>query len=143
MDNFIVDVGSIPKFNLSNAPIVVIDDDNEQNFILNRCYLKSQLSNKIIFYTNPKEFIHDFQRNLETDQTMPELLLIDINMPEIDGFAVLQAVRQSQLEKQPAVVMLSSSTMGSDVKKAHELGADAYWVKPISSLEYISFFDNI
>ena len=60
----------------------------------------------------------------------PALLLLDLKMPRMDGFEVLEWLDQRpDLEKLP-VVVLTSSAFESDVKKARQLGADDYRVKP-------------
>jgi len=61
---------------------------------------------------------------------LPELILLDINMPRLSGFDVLAWLRkQPQLVTIPTVVV-SSSEQQSDINRAYELGANAYVVKP-------------
>jgi CheY-like chemotaxis protein len=61
----------------------------------------------------------------------PTLVLLDINMPGSDGFAVLKWIRRQSLFAQLCVVVLSSSDAMGDVNLAHHLGADSFLVKPL------------
>lgn len=62
----------------------------------------------------------------------PDILLLDINMPEVSGFDMLEFIRRrSQWDHLP-VIMLSSETTDDQVDRGRELGADAYLFKPVS-----------
>ena len=61
---------------------------------------------------------------------LPDLVLLDIKMPKIDGFKVLKWIRaHSQLKSMPVVVLTNSDDAG-DISKAYQLGANSYMVKP-------------
>jgi two-component system, sensor histidine kinase and response regulator len=66
------------------------------------------------------------------------LILLDVIMPEMDGFTVLEHIRQLPEIDQPTVLMLSSVDQHGDIARAHELGAAAYLVKPITSSELLN-----
>ncbi len=66
----------------------------------------------------------------------PDLILIDIHMPDLDGFGVLQEIQDFAQERRRKIVMLSGSTRVVDKMRAYELGADDYRVKPSSLAEY-------
>lgn len=59
----------------------------------------------------------------------PDLILLDINMPKLDGFEVLSAIREHPKLRLIPVIMLSSSRDQRDVRRAHELGANSYLCK--------------
>jgi len=63
--------------------------------------------------------------------------LLDINMPEADGFDVLEHVRKDPLNRDMPVLMLSSRTQERDILKAFDLGADDYVLKPFSPPEVV------
>src|SRR5690606_21726940 len=60
-----------------------------------------------------------------------QLILMDVMMPGIDGFAALAKIRRDPHLNQPAILMLSSIDRRTDITRARELGAAAYLVKPV------------
>lgn len=66
---------------------------------------------------------------------MPQLLVLDINMPEVSGLDFLEFLRRRSEWKKLPIVMLSSESADNTVDKAMELGADAYIMKPATIQE--------
>lgn len=62
---------------------------------------------------------------------MPQLILLDLKMPRVSGFDVLAWLRSEDKLKELPVVVLTSSNHDADVKRAYELGARSYLVKPV------------
>jgi CheY-like chemotaxis protein len=62
---------------------------------------------------------------------IPKLILLDLKMPRVSGFDVLAWLRSDELFKQVPVVVLTSSNHDADVKRAYDLGARSYLVKPV------------
>ncbi|TCD14124.1 response regulator [Oricola cellulosilytica] len=76
-------------------------------------------------------------------ESRPDLVLLDIRMPAPDGFAVLSRIRKLRDGGETKVVMLSSSTSPRDQRRAKELGADGYEVKPDSLAGYDRMIEDI
>lgn len=68
---------------------------------------------------------------LKETATLPDLVLLDINMPGLSGLDVLQTIKQQPSLRRIPVVMLTSSDLPSDVERAYELGASGYITKPL------------
>jgi CheY-like chemotaxis protein len=66
------------------------------------------------------------------DGKRPDLLILDINMPEVTGIMMLEFVRRRPEWKHLPVIMLSSEAADVQVEEAMRLGADAYTMKPVS-----------
>ena len=62
----------------------------------------------------------------------PKLILLDINMPKVNGIEVLQKLKSDDKTKLIPVVILTSSNEDPDIKKCYELGANGYTVKPVN-----------
>jgi CheY-like chemotaxis protein len=67
---------------------------------------------------------------LHAAERLPDLILLDINMPGLSGFDVLKKLKDDRRLARIPVVMLTSSELSSDVAKAYELGASGYISKP-------------
>jgi len=65
------------------------------------------------------------------ERTMPRLVLLDLNLPKVDGFAVLRSIRAREQWAHVPVIILSSSCWERDIRECRELGATMYKQKPI------------
>jgi two-component system, response regulator len=65
----------------------------------------------------------------------PCVIFLDLRMPHVDGFEVLRAVRSAPHTRSTPVVMMSSSSSPDDVRRAYELGANSYLVKPAGGVD--------
>lgn len=142
--NFLIDVHNLREMVHGDGPIVVVDDDEEQNFIVKKCYQLSGRKNNLIFLKDGHELL-DMVHNLRNKNSqLPELVLLDINMPGLNGLQTLQKVRESaELKDSPQVIILTASESPDDQKKAKAYGANGYWTKPSSVKEYTLFFKKI
>jgi DNA-binding response OmpR family regulator len=73
----------------------------------------------------------------------PDLLLLDINMPEVSGLDMLEFLRRRKEWKDLPVIMLSSEAAESVIDKAIEMGADSYLLKPITIEELEKTMTNV
>lgn len=108
-----------------SADIVIIDD--------NELYLQntSQLFNHLGFKTEP---ISNPEIAIESlCQIKPKLIILDIMMPDIDGFTLLKNIKTHPQINSIPVVILSGKVFSPEKKKAIALGADKFLSKPISS----------
>jgi DNA-binding response OmpR family regulator len=67
----------------------------------------------------------------------PDLILLDVMLPAVDGFQVCQNLRENPLRKNLKIVFLSAMTRDLDIAKGNTLGADAYITKPFSNAEVV------
>ena len=71
------------------------------------------------------------------DGFSPDLVLLDVMLPAVDGFQVCQSLRENPLQKNLKIVFLSAMTRDLDIAKGNTLGADAYITKPFSNAEVV------
>jgi len=67
----------------------------------------------------------------------PDLVLLDVMLPAVDGFQVCQSLRENPRQKNLKIVFLSAMTRDLDIAKGNTLGADAYITKPFSNAEVV------
>ncbi len=89
---------------------------------------------------NGRETLHRIREAL-TDSALPDLVLMDIQMPEMDGFAVLREIRQDPALRGLRVVALTAFAMQGDRERALEAGFDDYITKPITLAKLKSQLD--
>lgn len=67
-----------------------------------------------------------------TPQPLPKLVLLDIQMPKVNGIQVLEVLKSDERTKSTPVVILTSSKEDPDIQKCYALGANSYIVKPVN-----------
>lgn len=108
---------------------VGIVDDNLDFCDVVSDYLKKQKNMQVLFIA------HDGVKAIEylnSKNTCPDILILDLIMPHIDGFGVLEHLGSAKLEKFPRVIMASAVGQDSIIQKAMALGAQYYLVKPVN-----------
>jgi len=108
-------------------PVLFADDDENDTYFFRLAMEEASISNPLLTFENGQEVI-DFLTRAKA--RLPSLLVLDLKMPRVGGFDVLQWLRtRPDLESLP-VVIVSASQQEEDVQKALALGAAEYRVKP-------------
>jgi CheY-like chemotaxis protein len=118
------------------ATILIVEDDPNDRFFVERVFRKANLSAHLQFAIDGKEamdYLSGRGKFQDRDQfPIPALILLDLKMPHVTGFEVLEWLKGQEGLKRVPVTVLTSSTIQSDINRAYELGANAYLVKPLS-----------
>lgn len=123
-------------------PVLVVDDDEDDLLTFQRAAAKARLANPIVCLRDGEEAVRYLERLSAgaaaksdlptTDRRAPVLMILDLKMPRMSGFEVLEWLRvQPGLRRMPVIVFTSSS-QDPDIARAYELGANSYLVKPVS-----------
>ena len=128
-------------------PILAADDEVDDRFLLRRAIEKSGIANPLIAVTDGKEVVNYLGGvapfNDRVKFPLPAILFLDLKMPVMTGFDVLRWLQSREEFKQMPVVVLTSSSDGSDREKAMALGATDYRVKPTNNLELARIVQEI
>ena len=128
----------------STQPIVVVDDEELDFESIARGHRLSSLANPLRHFLDGQSFLDYLDAVKRGEATMPALVLMDVNMPGMDGFEVTATMRRdARFRDVPVVSMLSSSTDRRDLARADAAGADAYLVKPFDPKVYVEFFSSL
>ena len=106
--------------------ILVVDDDDDDRHLLQEAFEESSYRYDLCFALDGADALSQ----LEAMTTLPTLVLLDVNMPRMNGFEFLQRVRNSERLCCLPVVMFSTSGAAKTVKEAYELGANSFIQKP-------------
>ena len=106
--------------------VVLIVDDEESNLFALSSYLDG-LNMKIISTKNGEEAIRFLQENKK-----PDIILLDMMMPVMDGYEVLNVLKQNNSFKQIPVIAVTARAMKGDKEKCMEAGAWDYITKPLN-----------
>lgn len=128
-----------------SVEILLVEDNISDAELTIRELKKHHLANNL-FHVKDGEEALDFIfatgkfENANRANYLPRLILLDIQMPKVNGIEVLEKIRSDERTKSTPVVMLTSSNEDPDIKKCYLLGANSYIVKPVN---FDSFADVI
>jgi CheY-like chemotaxis protein len=102
--------------------VFVVDDDKVYHFIIKKLLTKNNIDVKPSFYLNGLEAIEEIKGKIKLGTSLPDLILLDINMPIMDGWQFLDELKKTNdiVDKNTTIYLVSSSDSISDVNKAKE-----------------------
>jgi CheY-like chemotaxis protein len=123
--------------------ILIADDDADDIFLLQRAFSKAGINANLHFVRDGDEAIRYLQSSDQQRNPTPDLLLLDLKMPRVDGFSVLQWLREQPGLKRLLVAVLTSSEARIDINRAYDLGANSYLVKPFGNDHLIKLVEYL
>jgi len=121
--------------------ILLVEDNADEELFVLRALKKNGITNRVSVVRDGEEaldFLFCANAHAERDPNdMPQLVLLDIKLPKIDGLEVLRRIRAEKRTSLVPVVMLTSSKEPEDRVKAYQAGANSYIRKPIDFSEFI------
>ncbi len=117
---------------MSNAlPVLIADDDADDRLLLREAFRDSLLPNPLHFAEGGEQLLDSLQRSSDARQPLPALILLDLNMPRLDGHEALLALKgDARLCRIPVVIL--STAAEEEAQRCLEAGADAVIGKPSS-----------
>ena len=126
------------------AAILLVEDDKIDAKNVLRAFKENNISNPIYLTTNGEEALKYLRNDGEygdpRDAPRPSLILLDINMPIMNGIEFLKVVKQDPSLRTIPVVMLTTSQEESDRVESYQLGVAGFIVKPV---DFYSFVDAV
>jgi len=126
---------------MENKMILLVEDNADEELFVLRALKKNGIANRVSVVRDGEEaldFLFCANAHAERDPNdMPQLVLLDIKLPKIDGLEVLRRIRAEKRTSLVPVVMLTSSKEPEDRVKAYQAGANSYIRKPIDFSEFI------
>ena len=119
-------------------PILVVEDSAEDFLALGRAFRKSALQNPVLRCADGDEaleYLRGYGKHPAWPDSLPALVLLDLNMPGTDGRDVLGAVKLDPRLHNIPVVIFSTSSSNRDIEDCYRLGANSYLTKPVSYSE--------
>ncbi|NVO21779.1 response regulator [Donghicola sp. C2-DW-16] len=111
----------------ANVTVLVVEDDIVDQEIVQRSFKRAKLSHPLIFAENGFEALKIMRgEHPKTKIQGPYMVLLDLNMPVMDGFEVLEEMRSDRELRDKVVFVLSTSDDEGDVKRAYSRGISGY-----------------
>ena len=114
--------------------ILLVDDDNIFNFINTKLLESSGIAGEIHTAGNGQEALDLLNNYFTGTPSLPDVILLDLNMPVMDGFGFIEAFKKLRLPKKEnvSIVIVTSSADPNDMRRAKEMGITTYLTKPVS-----------
>ena len=126
---------------IEDKVILLVEDNPKDEALTLRALKKSNVRNEIVVKRDGAEAL-DYLLGQASDaapvmRTLPQLVLLDLKLPKIDGLEVLRRMRASGRTRLLPVVILTSSMEDKDLIDGYSLGANSYVRKPVDYVEFV------
>ncbi|PVX23105.1 MAG: response regulator [Candidatus Bathyarchaeum sp.] len=123
---------------MTERPILLVDDSPDDIMIAKRAFAKCEIRNKVYVTEDGEEAIHFVRKEGRfKDAPTAGLVMLDLNMPKVDGFEVLKIIKGDEKLKIIPIIVLTSSSRSEDIDLAYKLGANSFIVKPAAFEDFI------
>lgn len=122
----------------SDKSILIIEDNPDDGLLTMRALKKLNYKNIRLVENGSQalDYLYNQTGEESSEHLPPDLILLDLNLPIIDGFTILKKIRSSSSTKHTPVIVLTSSGEDKDIRKSYDLGANSYIRKPVDFIEF-------
>jgi len=127
--------------------ILLIEDNEAHAELITRCFRDQQLAKEIFHVIDGQQALDflfrrgDFQDPEKSPR--PDLILLDLRLPRVDGLDVLKAVKQASFLQRIPVVILTSSDAENDIARSYDCHANSYVVKPMEFRKFKKLMEDL
>ncbi len=124
----------------------IIDDDEIYQLVMKRTIEQSGRVKSILQFYDGEEAIYYFKEKREITEVLPELILLDINMPYMDGWQFLDEFVKIEFKKdyKPTIFIVTSSSTAEEINKAKQYSiVSGYHIKPITKDKFAEMMQSI
>lgn len=126
--------------------ILLVEDNPDDVELTQLAFKKNNFANKIRVVDDGQkavDFLIDDKENGVEKYGFPELILLDLKLPKLNGHEVLKEIKSRDKLKRIPVVILTSSQEEEDIIKGYDLGANSYVRKPVDYKDFVDVVNNM
>ena len=129
---------------MAKKGILIIEDNITDGMVIKRTLMK-HTTEEISIARDGMQALSFFSQRLKGDieVVLPRLITLDLNMPKMNGFELLERIKSNENTKDIPVVILTSSQLPDEIKRAYSIGANSYVIKPTDHLKYEETIEKI
>ena len=117
---------------MSESMILLVEDDPDHEALAIRALRKANVANEIRVARDGAEALDYVNGIVKGEKKMPQLVLLDLKLPKVEGLEVLRAIRAADKTALLPVVILTSSDEERDIVSSYRLGVNSYIRKPVN-----------
>jgi len=129
--------------NLKPVSILLVEDNPDDVEITRRALERGQVKNHLLVARDGEEALDILFSRRDADGALPGLILLDLNLPKVDGREVLRAIKSDRRLKLIPVIALTTSTREEDVLRTYDLGVNTFISKPVQFEDFIKVVATI
>ena len=126
---------------MNNRVILLVEDNPSDEMLTIRAFKQNNIQNEIVVARDGAEaldYLFGSGEYADRDpKDNPQVVILDLKLPKINGFQVLQKLREDERTRKTPVVILTSSKEDKDLVEAWDLGTNAYVQKPVNFTEFV------
>lgn len=121
---------------------MIAEDDMDDRYLMKTALEETGITEEVRYVENGVEVINSLEAVTEKNgvYNYPKLILLDLNMPKMDGREVLKKIKSHEAYRKIPVVVFSTTKNQLEVNRCYDLGANTYIIKPVS---YDTLVDTI
>lgn len=126
--------------------ICIVDDDRVYQITTIKMLERISNSHKILVFSDGQEAYQYITENIENANVLPDIILLDINMPNMNAWEFLDAYAEIKpsLPKNITIYVISSSLSESDIQRAKKIeNVKEYYIKPVITEQYLQMLNGI
>jgi len=123
--------------------ILLVEDNPHDVEMTVRALERGQIKNELRVARDGQEALDFLFQNLRENRALPGLILLDLNLPKIDGHEVLREIKAHSELKRIPVIILTASTRDEDVVRSYDLGVNTFISKPVRFEEFMKVVTTI
>ena len=120
--------------------ILIADDDMDDRLLMDKALRQSGYTQSIQFVDDGEDLMHYLRRQsryTEQNAPWPDLLILDLNMPRMNGFQALSEIKDDPDLRRLPVVIMTTSAADEDVIKTYNLGVNSFVTKPFNFMRLV------
>ncbi len=122
---------------LAPIKILLVEDNPHDVEITVRALKKGQIKNELVVAKDGQEALDILFSNENGDKFAPGLILLDLNLPKVNGHEVLKELKADPELRRVPVIVLTASTQEEDIVRSYDLGVNTFISKPVEFEEFI------
>lgn len=119
------------------STIIMADDDDDDYLLTTLAFKKAKLSNPLERVVDGQELINNLNDRLKNQIALPAIILLDLNMPKMDGREALSIIRANDRLKHIPIIILTTSQAQEDILNTYQIGCNSYIRKPVDFTQFV------
>lgn len=129
---------------MSTIKILLVEDDPGHARLIEKNLRRSGITNDVAFFDNGQKVLDYLNTPPGKQGTYEKLLiLLDLNLPVVDGYQVLERIKTSEQTKRIPVIILTTTDIPQEVERCYDLGCNIFITKPIQYDEFSTAIQNL